>query len=121
MSQRNESSQGGGGESGSLEKKKADRWALVGPSVANFSVQYNFQVIAIALAIAQRDMPQQTWVKTQDKSVIFIGCILGQFLMGYAGDLLGRTRASVGGPAAQSIAHQMSRCESVSDRLNPTV
>ena len=65
----------------------------MGPSVANFSVQYNFQVIAIALAIAQRDMPQETWVKTQDKSVIFIGCILGQFLMGYAGDLLGRTRA----------------------------
>ena len=72
---------------------KASKHALLGPSIANFSVQYNFQVIAIALAIAQRDMPQETWVKTQDKSVIFIGCILGQFLMGYAGDLVGRTKA----------------------------
>ena len=78
----------------SMEKPAAaNKWALFGPSLANFTVQYNFQVIAIALAIAQRDMPQQTWVKTQDKSVIFIGCILGQFTMGYAGDLLGRTRA----------------------------
>ncbi|KAH8056209.1 hypothetical protein JL722_7511 [Aureococcus anophagefferens] len=72
---------------------KSSKHALLGPSIANFSVQYNFQVIAIALAIAQRDMPQETWVKTQDKSVIFIGCILGQFLMGYAGDLIGRTKA----------------------------
>jgi len=79
-------------DSTSVEKTR-DKWALFGPSLANFTVQYNFQVIAIALAIAQRDMPQKTWVKTQDKSVIFIGCILGQFTMGYAGDLLGRARA----------------------------
>ena len=25
--------------------------------------------------------------------MIFVGCILGQFTMGYAGDLLGRSRA----------------------------
>jgi len=66
---------------------------LVGPSLANFCVQYNFQVIAIALLISARVNRQQDWVKTQNTSVIFLGCILGQFTMGYAGDLVGRSRA----------------------------
>jgi len=66
---------------------------IIGPSLANFSVQYNFQVIAISLEIAARVTHQQSWVVTQNMSVIFIGCILGQFTMGYAGDLIGRSRA----------------------------
>ena len=66
---------------------------LVGPSLANFCVQYNFQVIAIALLISARVDRQQDWVRTQNTSVIFLGCILGQFTMGYAGDLVGRSRA----------------------------
>mmetsp|Transcript_20451 Transcript_20451/g.60960 ORF Transcript_20451/g.60960 Transcript_20451/m.60960 type:complete len:463 (+) Transcript_20451:217-1605(+) len=69
------------------------RRAIVGPALANFAVQYNFQVIAIALIIADRVTDQKSWVAIQNKSIIFIGCILGQFLMGYAGDLLGRGRA----------------------------
>ena len=56
-------------------------------------MQYNFQVIAIALEVAARVTHQQSWVATQNMSVIFIGCILGQFTMGYAGDLIGRSRA----------------------------
>ena len=66
---------------------------IIGPSLANFCVQYNFQVIAIALEVAARVTHQQSWVATQNMSVIFIGCILGQFTMGYAGDLIGRSRA----------------------------
>ena len=66
---------------------------IIGPSLANFCVQYNFQVIAISLEIAARVTHQQSWVVTQNMSVIFIGCILGQFTMGYAGDLIGRSRA----------------------------
>ena len=66
---------------------------IIGPSLANFCVQYNFQVIAISLEIAARVTRQQSWVATQNMSVIFIGCILGQFTMGYAGDLIGRSRA----------------------------
>ena len=66
---------------------------IIGPSLANFCVQYNFQVIAISLEIAARVTHQQSWVATQNMSVIFIGCILGQFTMGYAGDLIGRSRA----------------------------
>ena len=72
---------------------KTSKHALLGPSIANFSVQYNFQVIAISLEIAARVTHQQSWVVTQNMSVIFIGCILGQFTMGYAGDLIGRSRA----------------------------
>ena len=66
---------------------------IIGPSLANFCVQYNFQVIAISLEIAARVTHQQSWVATQNMSVIFVGCILGQFTMGYAGDLIGRSRA----------------------------
>ena len=66
---------------------------IIGPSLANFCVQYNFQVIAIALEVAARVTRQQSWVATQNMSVIFVGCILGQFTMGYAGDLIGRSRA----------------------------
>lgn len=77
-------------------KLAATRWdGVIAPALGNFSVQYNFQAIAIALAIAKRSSatPQRSWVNSQCKSAVFTGCILGQFCMGYVGDLIGRARA----------------------------
>lgn len=77
-------------------KLESARWdGVIAPALGNFSVQYNFQAIAIALAIAKRSSatPQRGWVNSQCKSAVFTGCILGQFCMGYVGDLIGRARA----------------------------
>mmetsp|Transcript_4381 Transcript_4381/g.13700 ORF Transcript_4381/g.13700 Transcript_4381/m.13700 type:complete len:502 (-) Transcript_4381:477-1982(-) len=65
----------------------------LGPRIGNFSVQYNFQCIAIVLTIAERTSfgyPQRPWVDEQSKSSVFVGCILGQMIMGYFGDVIGR-------------------------------
>jgi len=67
--------------------------SYLGPAIGNFSVQYNFQCIAIVLTIAMRTgagYPQRSWVDEQSKSSVFVGCILGQMMMGYAGDVIGR-------------------------------
>lgn len=76
--------------------KSGSKDSVVAPAVGNFSVQYNFQTIAMALEIAKRSAaasPQRAWVDQQCKSVVFVGCILGQCCMGYLGDLIGRSRA----------------------------
>lgn len=74
---------------------KKPRSSLLAAAVGNFSVQYNFQTIAIALTIAGRTSatPQRDWVNEQCKSIVFIGCILGQISMGYIGDVIGRGAA----------------------------
>jgi MFS family permease len=71
-------------------------------SVGNFGIQYNFQVIAIALAFMDNsdDDDQAAFPRTAAqgsllKSVVFAGAVVGQSVMGYAGDLLGRKKAMV--------------------------
>ena len=81
-----------------LEKKDQPTQPLptsswLGPMIGNFSVQYNFQNIAIVLNLAIRTTAgyrQNSWVDEQSKSSVFVGCILGQMIMGYFGDVIGR-------------------------------
>mmetsp|Transcript_25569 Transcript_25569/g.45409 ORF Transcript_25569/g.45409 Transcript_25569/m.45409 type:complete len:461 (+) Transcript_25569:79-1461(+) len=62
-------------------------------SLSNFSVQYNFAVIAIALKIMDEIYPQTDWIKSLLKGVVFAGAITGQLVMGYVGDVIGRNKA----------------------------
>mmetsp|Transcript_15815 Transcript_15815/g.14312 ORF Transcript_15815/g.14312 Transcript_15815/m.14312 type:complete len:578 (+) Transcript_15815:34-1767(+) len=73
-------------------------------SVSNFSVQYNFQAISVALLIMSdsvctssekncKDGIQAPWVSGTLTATVFIGAIVGQLTMGYAGDIFGRNRA----------------------------
>lgn len=73
-------------------------------SLGNFSIQYNFQSISIALLVMStvqctitdeecKQGLQETWVTSTTSAVIFIGAIIGQLVMGTAGDILGRDKA----------------------------
>eukprot|EP01039_Chlorochromonas_danica_P004307 gene4307-4728_t len=73
-------------------------------SVGNFSIQYNFQSISIALLVMAagvctsseedcKDGTQASWVTTSASATVFIGAITGQLTMGYAGDMMGRNAA----------------------------
>lgn len=73
-------------------------------AVGNFSVQYNFQAVSIALIVMSasvctteddecKDGHQASWVTSTATATVFVGAITGQLFMGYAGDLLGRNRA----------------------------
>lgn len=89
------------------EKKMTDRKRFVSKiltSVSNFSVQYNFQAIAISLLVMSETVctatddsckagNQDEWVGSTASATIFIGAIFGQLTMGYLGDYLGRNKA----------------------------
>jgi PHS family inorganic phosphate transporter-like MFS transporter len=73
-------------------------------SVSNFSVQYNFQAISVALLLMStsyctstdddcRNGKQAPWVTGTASATVFIGAIIGQLYMGYLGDILGRSQA----------------------------
>lgn len=73
-------------------------------SVGNFSIQYNFQAIAIALIVMSveectlneekcQEGKQSSWVTGTASATVFAGAMLGQLIMGYAGDILGRNKA----------------------------
>jgi len=83
-----------------MERK--DRSKLIS-AISNVSIQYNFSVIALALALMDNhdndagSVPP-AYPRTEDqtstlKSVVFVGAIVGQMVMGYAGDVLGRRPA----------------------------
>lgn len=72
----------------------------------NFSVQYNFQSISIALLLMSasqctstddkcRDGEQEEWVSSTAAASVFVGAVLGQLTMGYAGDIFGRNMAMI--------------------------
>eukprot|EP00401_Gymnodinium_catenatum_P070679 CAMPEP_0117611742 /NCGR_PEP_ID=MMETSP0784-20121206/82564_1 /TAXON_ID=39447 /ORGANISM="" /LENGTH=153 /DNA_ID=CAMNT_0005415223 /DNA_START=40 /DNA_END=497 /DNA_ORIENTATION=+ len=74
--------------------------------MGNFSVQYNFQSIAIALLVMSssvcttndeecKEGMQSGWVSSTATATVFIGAITGQLSMGYAGDVLGRNNAMI--------------------------
>eukprot|EP00466_Bigelowiella_natans_P006741 jgi/Bigna1/86371/estExt_fgenesh1_pg.C_100061 len=74
-------------------RKGTDEKSIWVSSLSNFSVQYNFSVIAIALKIMAKEYKQNEWIKELLKGVVFAGAITGQLLMGYVGDLMGRNKA----------------------------
>lgn len=73
-------------------------------AISNFSVQYNFQAISVVLTVMSttvctssesdcKNGDQSAWVHGTATAGVFIGAIIGQLVMGYAGDVLGRTKA----------------------------
>lgn len=74
-------------------------------ALSNFSIQWNFGSIAIALLMMSSEvctMPQEqdcregkqaSWVVTVSSSVVFVGAVIGQLVMGRLGDLIGRSKA----------------------------
>lgn len=79
---------------------RTNRHVALIAAVSNVSIQYNFSVIAIALAFMDNrpSSPDPAYPRTDAqssllKSLVFAGAILGQLTMGYAGDALGRRKA----------------------------
>jgi PHS family inorganic phosphate transporter-like MFS transporter len=73
-------------------------------AMANFSSQYNFQSIAVAMLMmsqsqctldddACKDGTQATWVSGASSGTVFVGAIVGQLTMGYLGDYFSRNLA----------------------------
>lgn len=88
-------------------------------AIGNFSVQYNFQSISIALIIMSasvcttnsedcKEGTQSAWVMSSATATVFIGAITGQLSMGYAGDVLGRNHAMTFTLALVSLAATLS-------------
>lgn len=85
-------------------KKKQSVLSQLVTAVGNFSVQYNFQAISIALLVMSasvctlddkscKEGEQSAWVSSTATATVFVGAITGQLSMGYAGDLFGRNLA----------------------------
>ena len=86
-------------------------------SMGNFSVQYNFQAISVALLIMSTEQCTSTeencrqgtpeaWVGGTAAATVFAGATFGQLSMGYMGDLIGRNKAltlTLGLAAASAI------------------
>lgn len=90
------------------ETDRYNKWknilSLLITAIGNFSVQYNYQAMSVALKImsesvcttnddACKDGEQAKWLSGTIEATIFAGSIVGQLTMGYAGDILGRNRA----------------------------
>ena len=88
----------------SHEKGQASVVSSIMTAVGNFSVQMNFQAISIALIVMSKAVctasvddckegKQDAWVSSSATATVFMGSIIGQLTMGYAGDVFGRTNA----------------------------
>lgn len=73
-------------------------------AISNFSSQYNFQSIAVALIMMSVEVctsdstscikgKQADWVYGLSSAASFVGAILGQLSMGFFGDVVGRNKA----------------------------
>lgn len=73
-------------------------------AMANFSTQYNYQCVAVALLIMSQSVCTDTaqncrkgiqaeWVQGASTAAIFIGSIVGQLSLGFLGDLFSRNAA----------------------------
>ncbi len=92
-------------------------------SVSNFSVQYNFQAISIALLIMSKEVctsteeecslgTQSSWVAGTASATVFAGAFFGQLTMGYLGDLIGRNKA-------MTITLSLSACAALCSAVIP--
>jgi PHS family inorganic phosphate transporter-like MFS transporter len=81
-------------------------------SFANFTVQYNFSCISLALIMmSQKECTsddgncaigeQADWVEGASEAGIFVGAVIGEIYFGYLGDYFGRSEAMI---LAMSIA-----------------
>lgn len=83
---------------------KCKRLSKIITALGNFSVQYNFQAVAVALLMMStsvctvtddkcREGEQAAWVGGTASASVFLGAFSGQLTMGYIGDLVGRNMA----------------------------
>jgi len=82
--------------------KAARKFKALSSHFANFSIQYNFNSITLALTFATKFGPDGTqfYAVTSSqsgllKSLVFVGAVLGQLTMGYLGDCWGRLNAMI--------------------------
>jgi PHS family inorganic phosphate transporter-like MFS transporter len=79
-------------------------WSYPAHIFSNFSIQYNFGSISIALLVMSRDVCTSTaancltgvqagWVTGTSNGVSLAGAVVGQMSMGYVGDVIGRSNA----------------------------
>lgn len=96
---------------------------------SNFSIQYNFGSIAIALLVmsnavcTEKSHPelcrrgiQASWVQGTAASVVFVGAVVGQLSMGVLGDTIGRGPAML---ATMSISFVAALLQAVAPRGQP--
>lgn len=92
-------------------------------ALGNFSVQYNFQAISIALLIMSKEVctsteaecsvgTQSSWVAGTASATVFAGAFFGQLTMGYLGDLIGRNKAMM-------ITLSLSACSALCSAVIP--
>lgn len=100
------STAGTNGTPGNDAEKMAQNLSYAATSLGNFSVQYNFQSISVAMLIMAstvctttaancKDDVQDIWIAGTATAVVFAGAITGQLSMGYIGDIIGRNAAYV--------------------------
>ncbi len=91
-------------ETESIRRARSATVSSIITAVGNFSVQYNYESISIVLLMmsvvectsTEEDCKlghQAPWVTGTSNGVAFAGSIVGQLLMGYLGDSLGRNQA----------------------------
>eukprot|EP00605_Chrysophyceae_sp_TOSAG23-4_P000959 GSChrysophyteH1.ASY1.ANO1.1059.1 assembled CDS len=91
-------------EEESMRRARAAKVSSTITAVGNFSIQYNYESVSIALLImsvaqctsSESDCKlghQLPWVSGTSTGVAFAGSIAGQLVFGYLGDLIGRNKA----------------------------
>ena len=83
-------------------KSLIKRYKSLSSDMANFSIQYNFNSITLALVFVEKtvtgDPPYyhiEGYQESLLKSLVFVGAVLGQLTMGYLGDCWGRQNAMI--------------------------
>jgi PHS family inorganic phosphate transporter-like MFS transporter len=87
-----------------MHDSKGTWLSLIITAMANFSTQYNFQCISVALLVMSasqctsddancEDGKQAEWVQSTATAAVFLGAMCGQLTMGYLGDYFSRNFA----------------------------
>ena len=104
--------------------------SVLAVALSNFSIQYNFGSIAIALLMMSAEVctqadenlclqgKQEAWVQSVGSSVVFIGAVLGQLAMGRLGDMIGRSPALL---ATMALSTFSSALQAIAPRGSPRV
>ena len=88
-----------------VKQRKGRDYSAYISAISNLSIQYNFTAVTVALSLMQNpslppSSPQAPYPRSLEqesalKSLVFAGAVVGQLLMGYAGDAFGRRNAMV--------------------------